>query len=107
MKAVRNLSHQSHGAKRNGEKGSPMRHQLSFRPLSVAFARRNPVKSTRTFYVRSETDRRKRYIVQRIRRGHRATFFCNCLDFVNRKLPHLDTNTFSGCKHIRSVRKAL
>jgi hypothetical protein len=79
--------------------------QLSRRPLAVARARRNPVKSTKTFYVRSEADARKRYLVQRIRRGRRVTYFCNCLDFISRKLPHLDTNTFSGCKHVRSVRR--
>jgi predicted nucleic acid-binding Zn finger protein len=80
---------------------------LARRPLSVAVAVRNPVKSTRTFYVRSENDARKRYFVQRIRRGRRVTFFCSCPSFINRNLPHLDTNTFSGCKHVKAVRKAL
>jgi len=80
--------------------------QLSRRPLAVARARRNPCKSTRTFYVRSESDKRKRYFVQKIRRGRRVTFFCSCLSFISRNLPHLDTTSFSGCKHIKSVRKA-
>lgn len=85
---------------------SSIKFKLSRRPLAVAKARRNPVKSTKTFYVRSESDKRKRYLVQLLKRGNRQTFFCNCLDFTSRKLPHLDTNTFSGCKHIKAVRKA-
>jgi hypothetical protein len=74
--------------------------------MKISTAKRNPVKGTKTFYVQSENDARKRYTVQRVTRERKATFFCNCADFMYRKLPHLDTNTFSGCKHIKAVRRA-
>lgn len=74
--------------------------------MKISTAKRNPVKGTKTFYVQSESDARKRYTVQRVTRERKATFFCNCADFMYRKLPHLDTSTFSGCKHIKAVRRA-
>jgi len=74
--------------------------------MTVTRAKRNPVKGTTTFYVDSETTRRKRYFVQRITKDRKTQWFCNCLDFFNRKLPHVHTNTFSHCKHIRRARRA-
>lgn len=70
-------------------------------------AKRNPVRGTKTFYVSSARDARHNYIVQRVSRGRKTTFFCECRDFICRKLPHLATNTFSGCKHIAVLRRRL
>jgi hypothetical protein len=73
--------------------------------VNVTIAKRNPVKGLTTFYVASETNPSKRYAVQRIVRKHKTSYFCNCADFTYRHLPHLDTNTFSGCKHIKAARR--
>jgi hypothetical protein len=74
--------------------------------MKVTTAKRNPVKGTKTFYVQSETRRRTRYTVQRLTRARKTTWFCNCPDFHYRNLPHLGTNTFRGCKHVKAARRA-
>jgi hypothetical protein len=74
--------------------------------MIVRFAKRNPVKGTITAYVQSETDRRKRYIVQLVTRGRKTLAFCECKDFIARHLPHIHTNTFSSCKHGKRALKA-
>lgn len=78
--------------------------------MIVTKARRNPVKGVTTFYVQ-RTRSSTRHIVQRIVRSWadargrvRARLFCDCKDFMCRRLPHIGTNTFSFCIHTRAVR---
>jgi len=81
--------------------------------MKIRMAKRNPVKGTLTVYVPSETHKGEKYNVQLVTRGRKTTAFCPCGDFINRHLPHLDTNTFSHCKHgkkalrfVNSLRRA-
>ena len=74
--------------------------------MKITWAKRNPVKGTITAYVRSETDGRERYKVQLITRHGVTRAFCQCDDFFCRHLPHVDTNTFSSCKHGKRALRA-
>lgn len=79
----------------------------SLKPLQVRAAKRNPFKNTVTFYVGSEERAREHYAVQVVKTTSRTRFFCQCADFTYRKLPHVLTNLFSGCKHVKRVRQHL
>ena len=74
--------------------------------MKVKFAKRNPVKGTVTAYVQSVPMGRKWYIVQLVKVGRKVIPFCECRDFIARHLPHVHTNTFSGCKHGKAARRA-
>lgn len=81
--------------------------------MNVKKAKRNPVDHVTTFYVPSETTPGDTYMVVRIvdnlersGRFRRTRWFCQCDDFFGRRLPHLNQNTFSGCKHIRKAKEA-
>lgn len=74
--------------------------------MRIRFAKRNPVVGTLTVYVPSESNPREKYNVQLVTRDGKTTGFCPCGDFINRRLPHLGTNTFSHCKHGKRALKA-
>lgn len=52
-----------------------------------------------TFYVSSESGGDKHIVVRKD-----STYFCDCKDFMTRKLPLYGTNVFSLCKHGGFVR---
>jgi hypothetical protein len=75
--------------------------------MTVTLAKSNLVRGARTFYVTSETEPGKKYIVVLIERdGHRIPF-CQCTDCFARKLPFVFTNQFSHCKHGAAVIEAI
>ena len=74
--------------------------------MTIRKAERNPVAGVRTFFVESESEPNKEYIVVEIKRGG-TTYHCTCNDFMFRKLPFLGTNLFSLCKHGIAIRQAL
>jgi hypothetical protein len=81
--------------------------------MKIKTAKRNPVDHVTTFYAPSETNPGTTYMVVRIvtnlersGRFRKTQWFCQCDDFFGRKLPHLNTNTFSGCKHIKAAKEA-
>ena len=61
----------------------------------------------RTFYVTSESELDKKYMVVEINRDGRTTYYCPCNDFFARKLPFIHTNLFSNCKHGTAVIEAI
>lgn len=72
-------------------------------------AARNPINYTTTFYVPSESAPAKSYMVVRVvtdvaSKTRKTLWFCQCSDFFGRKLGHIGTNSFSGCKHIRAAK---
>ncbi|MBA0083652.1 MAG: hypothetical protein HRJ53_01515 [Acidobacteria bacterium Pan2503] len=73
--------------------------------LIVERAEKNPIAGVRTFYVPSESEEGKRYQVVEIKRDGKTTYYCNCGDFFNRKLPFIGTNLFSNCKHGAAVKE--
>lgn len=78
--------------------------------MNARIAKRNPINHTTTFYVPSEETPGKTYMVVRVvsdiaKKAPRTLWFCQCSDFFGRKLGHLFTNTFSGCKHIKAAKK--
>jgi hypothetical protein len=74
--------------------------------MTVRKSERNPFQGVRTFFVTSETEPEKEYIVQEIKRDG-TVYYCNCSDFFYRRLPHVHTNLFSLCKHGAAVREAV
>lgn len=78
--------------------------------MRIRRAKRNPIKGTTTFYVR-RTPQSRQHIVQRIRCSfafcNGIKWFCDCKDFMCRKLPFIFTNSFSGCVHIVAVKRRL
>ena len=74
--------------------------------MKVRKAEKNPVAGVRTFFVASETEPEKEYVVVEVKRGG-TTLYCNCSDFFYRKLPFLGTNLFSNCKHGNAVKEAV
>ena len=68
--------------------------------MTIRKSKSNPVRGVTTFAVRNGSHR---YLVVRARRQ----WFCNCRDFFGRRLPHLGTNTFSCCKHIRRTKERI
>lgn len=75
-------------------------------PLKVRKAEKNPVAGVRTFFVQSESDPNTEYIVVE-KRDAGTTYFCNCNDFMFRKLPFLGSNLYSNCKHGAAVKEAV
>lgn len=73
--------------------------------MKIRKAEKNPVQGVRTFFVASETEPDKEYIVVEVRRDG-TTYYCNCPDFFYRKLPMIHTNLFSNCKHGAAVKEA-
>lgn len=74
--------------------------------MNIRKAEKNPVQGVRTFFVQSEKDATVEYIVVEIKRDG-TTYFCSCNDFFFRKLPFLNTNLFSNCKHGLAVKEAV
>lgn len=74
--------------------------------MKIRKAERNPVQGVRTFFVQSETEPDKEYVVVEVKRGG-TMYYCNCSDFFYRKLPMIHTNLFSNCKHGNAVKEAV
>jgi hypothetical protein len=68
--------------------------------MKLNIAKRQERNGVKFFYVTSDTEVDKTYIVVKVG----SKFFCQCSDFFARKLPHLGTSTFSLCKHGRFAR---
>lgn len=74
--------------------------------MTVEMAKKNPVAGVRTFTVTSETEPDTKYIVVEVKRDG-TNYYCNCGDFMYRKLPFIHTNLYSNCKHIDALLKAI
>ena len=74
--------------------------------MSVRKAKKSPEGST-IYYVRSESDPAKEYIVVEISREGILNRFCQCPDFFCRRLPTIGTATFEMCKHGMAVADAI
>lgn len=74
--------------------------------MKIRKADRNPFAGVRTFFVASETEPEKEYCVVEIKRNG-TQYYCNCNDFFFRKLPMIDTNLYSNCKHGAAVKEAV
>ena len=74
--------------------------------MNVRLAKKNPVAGVRTFTVTSESEPDTKYVVVEVKRDG-TTYYCNCGDFMYRKLPFIHTNLFSNCKHAVAVIDAI
>ena len=74
--------------------------------MTVLLAKKNPVAGVRTFTVTSESEPDTKYVVVEVKRDG-TTYYCNCGDFMYRKLPFIHTNLFSNCKHGNAVIEAI
>lgn len=79
---------------------------MASQEMTVTKATKNPVAAVRTFFVQSENDEQKQYVVVEIKRDG-TQYYCNCGDFFFRKLPFIGTNLYSNCKHINAVIDAI
>lgn len=74
--------------------------------MNIRRADKNQIAGVRTFYVASEKIADTEYIVVEIKRNG-TQYYCNCGDFMFRKLPFIHTNLFSLCKHAAAVKEAV
>lgn len=58
-------------------------------------------KNVKIYYVTSEAKPSETHIVVRHQGAHGSSFFCDCRDFMIRRLPTIGTSDFHGnrCKH--------
>jgi flavoprotein len=71
----------------------------------VERAAKNPIAGVRTFYVPSDSEEGKLYLVVEVKRDGKTTYYCQCSDFFSRRLPFIGTNLFSLCKHGAAVKE--
>ena len=67
--------------------------------LKVTKAKTQLYTHSTVFYVSSESNPEEKYIVVKTPKGT----FCQCVDFITRRLPLFGTPAFTHCKHILAV----
>ena len=67
--------------------------------LKITKAKTQLYTHSTVFYVSSESNPEEKYIVVKTPKGT----FCQCVDFITRRLPLFGTPAFTCCKHILAV----
>lgn len=75
--------------------------------MNIKMAAKNQIAGVRTFYVESESEPDKKYMVVEVKRDGKTIYFCQCNSFFGRNLPLLGLNIFEHCKHGEAVRDAV
>lgn len=73
----------------------------------VRKAKTNASVGVTTYFVPSEADPKREYMVVEICRDGITIRFCQCPDFFTRRLPTFGTGCFQGCKHCLRVVDAI
>ena len=71
--------------------------------LKVTKAKTQLYTHSTVYYVSRESNPDEKYIVVRTSKG----IFCQCMDFITRRLPLFGTSAFTVCKHISAVQAKL
>ena len=76
-----------------------MKTNTASKALKVTKAKTQLYTHSTVFYVSSESNPEEKYIVVKTPKG----VFCQCVDFITRRLPLFGTSAFTHCKHILAV----